>query len=244
MKKDYLEKNDVEAIAPIYFSSSLTGVNQKYNQFAIQEVIPFCKGPNILEMGCGKGLWTEALIGNFQQITIVEMSEFLIGEIQKKFGNNLTCHNCAFEDFQTEEKFDTILSAHILEHVCDPVELLKKSSGWLKANGVLIIVVPNADSLHRRIGVSMGILKRVDAIAESDKLIGHRRVYTLTKLVDEIAKSGLNIIKLGGIGLKPFSNAQMEGWSDSIMNAFLEIGRDLPPDCCSQLYAVCAREGK
>ncbi len=239
-----MEKKRLENIAPVYFSLPLTGVNQKYNQFAIQEIIPFCKGPYILEMGCGRGLWTEALIESFQQITIVEMSKFLIEEIQKKFGNKLICHNCAFEDFQTEVKFDTILLAHILEHVCDPVALLKKSSGWLKANGIIIVVVPNAGSLHRRVGVSMGILKRIDAIAESDKLIGHRRVYTYTKLTDDIKSSGLKIVRLGGIALKPLSNVQMEAYPDKLLNAYFKIGRDLPPEWCSQLYAICVTEEK
>jgi 2-polyprenyl-3-methyl-5-hydroxy-6-metoxy-1,4-benzoquinol methylase len=40
---------------------------------------------------------------------------------------------------------------HILEHVDDPVQVLKIAKKFLKEDGVLIADVPNAHSLHREL---------------------------------------------------------------------------------------------
>jgi len=238
MKSDFDEGRRLEALAPIYFSPTLRGVNEKYDRFTMQQILPLCKGPDVLELGCGYGLWTEALLQISDKIIVVDASKTLIKNIQDRFGNKVTCHNCLFEHFETEERFDTIVAAHILEHSADPVALLKRSSGWLKRDGKLIIVVPNAGSLHRRIGVLMGLLKNIDELSESDKLIGHRRAYTLTKLADDITESGLTVVEIDSIALKPLSFTQMEEWPDELLNAFFEIGRDLPVEWRNRLYAV------
>ena len=54
--------------------------------------------------------------------------------------------------------FDNIVLGHVLEHVERPVEILSRVKSWLSANGRVFALVPNARSLHRQMGVVMGLL--------------------------------------------------------------------------------------
>ena len=233
------EKQRCEEIAPKYFSEKLKGVDEKYNKAALKKILPMCHGLNILELGCGEGLWTEALLQVFDRVVVVDASKSLIRNLQHKFGNKVICYHSLFEEFEAEDKFDTILAAHIFEHIQDPVTLLKRIATWLNIGGHLIILVPNAGSLHRRVGKQMGILKDTTRLSDSDRFAGHRRVYTLETLTGDIIKSGLKVIRTGGLTLKPLSNAQMERWPDDLLNAYLSLGEDIP-EYAGQIYAVCS----
>lgn len=51
------------------------------------------------------------------------------------------------------EKFDVVIMSHVIEHVHDPVELLITCHHFLKENGLLVIMTPNAASFgHRKFG--------------------------------------------------------------------------------------------
>src|SRR5690606_20855873 len=46
-----------------------------------------------------------------------------------------------------DNKFDVITMAHVIEHVSDPMSLLRESYRVLKPGGKLVIVTPNTESL-------------------------------------------------------------------------------------------------
>ena len=144
-----------------------------------------------------------------------------------------------FEDYVPKQKFDTIIMAHILEHVKHPLLLLKRAKQWLEKDGILLVDVPNANSLHRQIGVKMGLLKTVTDLNKTDIQIGHRRVYTLAYLKKDILDAGFKILKTGGIFLKPISNKQIEEtWNKDIINAFYELGKEYQ-SIDAEIYIVC-----
>jgi len=194
------DKEIREKISPVYFDKRMKGAEQKYNEAAIKAILPYLKGENILKLGCGEGIWTEVLIKIYRKVVVVDASEFLLKHLKEKLGNAVECYNSLIEEFETDKKFDTILAAHILEHVEDPVKVLAKAKTWLSKNGQIIIVVPNALSLHRRIGRVIGLLKREEDLSESDKLLGHKRVYSKKSLFRDIELSGLRIEAWEGLG--------------------------------------------
>lgn len=51
------------------------------------------------------------------------------------------------EDFETTDKFDFVLMLNLIEHVADPLAVMKKISDILKPGGVVLIKTPNYDSL-------------------------------------------------------------------------------------------------
>jgi len=143
---------------------------------------------------------------------------------RKKYGNKLNIIHSLFEEYEPKEQYDSIVMSCILEHVEDSVSVLKKAASWLKPDGVIIDIVPNMISLHRRIGYHCGMLKSLDELSENDHAVGHRRLYTVESLKDEINQAGLFPGELQGVFLKPLSSDKLIDWSDKLLEAFDKMG--------------------
>lgn len=52
-------------------------------------------------------------------------------------------HTCYIENFQTEQRFDVIMLADVLEHLHDPWQALKSLRHLLSPTGLLLVQVPN-----------------------------------------------------------------------------------------------------
>jgi len=213
-------------------------LSERYDALKIFEL---GKGSKVLELGCGEGLITNGLVKQFDRIVAIDGSSVCLRCAKRRIKNNskVTFIHSSFESFETDELFDTIIMAHILEHVEDPILLLQKAGRWLNRNGYIIIIVPNAESFHRRVGKIMGLIRDVHELAEADFIAGHRRYYDTNLLREDILSSGLVVERIGGILLKPLSNAQMEQWSPAITDAFYELSKELPPEYCAEIWARC-----
>jgi len=198
---------------------------------------------SILVLGYGDGELLDGLINNFEDITLVEGSKKLvkIAKCRYKKIPKLTIVNQYFENYfvKDDNKFNAILANHVLEHVDDPVSILKHSRTWLKNDGIAFFSVPNATSLHRRIGVDLNILESVYDLSEQDRLVGHKRVYDMNQLYNHLLNGGYSIIRQGGFNLKLISQKQMLDWSDDLHDAIFNISLNCPEDICSNLFTLC-----
>lgn len=130
---------------------------------------------------------------------------------------------------------------HVLEHVIDPVDILKRCGTWLNDGGRILAAVPNSESLHRQAAVLMGMLSSTKQLNATDEKNGHRRVYDLKALKNDFHDAGLKIIKTGGYWLKPLSNGQIEAtWNYDMVNAFLKLGEKYP-EIAGEIYIVAGK---
>ncbi len=196
-------------------------------------------------MGYGDGWMVEYFKDKFSRLIVIEGSESLFDSAVRKYRDypHIVCHHSYFESFNLskEDRVDVVLGNHVLEHVDDPVKVLVRSKSWLKETGYAVFGVPNADSLHRRIGVNLKMLKTRYDLNDQDKLVGHQRVYDQESLMRDVVSAGYEIIEIGGFNLKLVSQKQMEDWSQELIRAIFEISRECPPDICSNLYIVCKK---
>ena len=202
-----------------------------------ETILPFFRGKTLLEIGPADGAMTELLVKHFSRITLLEPSMRYTTMLKSRFPHAVITQGF-IESFIPKETYDTIVMAHVLEHVSNPMSALGNLKKAMNKSSRLIIIVPNADSLHRYLGVAMELLPKRTALNAYDKKLGHKRVYTKTLLTEHIHKSGLKIIHTGGIFIKPLSNDQMKSWDSAIIRGLFSIGRKLP-DLCSELYVVC-----
>ncbi len=99
-----------------------------------------------LEVGGGHGLYiSEALeiVGNKAKYDLVDISKSSIDIARKMIENdNVTFILSDIADYNYAEKYDFITMGEVLEHVEDPILLLKKLFTLLNNNGRLFITTP------------------------------------------------------------------------------------------------------
>ena len=215
--------------------------NAKLEKYKLIKIREDAKNGEILEVGCADGFLTKGLARYFKHITAIDASKKLIEKAKKHNLNNVIYKQTLFERFVPEFKFDTIILAEILEHVINPSQLLKLSREWLKEDGAIIIISPNAYSIHRQIGKLANMLKDIHDLNKTDIGVGHRRVYDHKLMAKDITNAGLKILKADGIFFKPLSNEQMNTLNQKTIDAFFEIGKKFPPEFLAQLYFVCGK---
>lgn len=232
------EKKRLEKISRYYLNNQLE-VDKLLVNFRYQTIKKYFKGNSCLEVGIADGLMTKYLVKDFKKLTILDGSKKLISGIKNY--KNLKKINSLLEKFKTNEKFSTIILDHVLEHVKYPNIILRKIYNLLDKNGVFIVGVPNADSLHRLAAVEMSLLKKKTSLNATDYSLGHRRVYTKEKFKKTLIRNNFKIIKFEGSFLKVLSNYQIEQFFDKkIINAYYKLGKKFPENCADICF-VCKK---
>ncbi len=192
---------------------------------------------NILELGPAEGVMTDFFVKSGRDLSVVEGAEKFCDDLKRRYPK-IRVHHSMFEDFNTDEKFDNIVLGHVLEHVHDPVRVLKHVKGFLKKRGVILVAVPNANSIHRQAAVEMGLLKKTNSLNELDIHHGHQRVYSAKELRRDFEKAGLTVKKMEGYWLKPVSNKQIdETWTPQMIAAFMKLGEKYP-EIAAEIFVV------
>lgn len=181
----------------------------------------------VLEMGFGTGLITAELLRHGVPVEIVEGSPVLVDEARRRHPG-LHVHQGMFETFSPADPYGAVLALHVLEHVDDPVALLETMRPWLADDGALVVVVPNAESLHRRIAVEMGLHDRLDHLGPSDHLVGHQRVYDLDRLTADLDAAGFDVTFDFGYLLKTVPNSMMLDYPTEMVEALNTISDRIP----------------
>lgn len=224
-----------------YHSLYAVGTNPATIQYSFDIAKRYLTGETVLEMGPAEGVMTALLAQTGKKLTLVEGAKRFCEDLQVRFPDATVVH-ALFEEFETKESYDNIILGHVLEHVQDPVALLRCVKEWLKPDsGMLFAAVPNARSLHRQAAVMMGLLAQEDALNEMDIHHGHRRVFNPESFRNVFYQAGLKIDIFGGYWMKPVSNRQIEEtWTPQMLDAFMQLGERYP-DIAGEIYIVARR---
>lgn len=225
--------------AASFYKDSILNVDYQLADYNFRSLKPFFRGKLALELGPASGYMTKSLVKEFETLHIVEGSEELLNEIPD-YPNVIKQHSL-FEEFNTDLKFDTIIMGHVLEHIEDPVMVLSKIYNWLSDDGVLLVSVPNAKSIHRIVAVEMGLLNNEYELNERDHELGHYRVYDMSLLKKHLQDAGFDVVETGGVFLKPLSNGQIEkNWTAEMIEGFYKAGKYFP-ESCAEIFVVCTK---
>lgn len=236
------QKSEIEASAEQYAGSIIAGweglLDRKRSELYAR-VSKHAKKGKALEMGCADGRMTRLICADFEEIDVLDASRLFLDQLAGDPGcAKARLHETLFEEWDTDQRFDAIFLTHILEHLPDPVGVVRKAKQWLAPQGRLLVAVPNADSLHRLVGVKMGMLSRKDSLNPQDIELGHLRVYTPSDLRSHLEQAGVEVVFEGGVMLKPISNRQIEReWSEELVSGFFLLGDDFP-GLCSEIFAI------
>lgn len=134
--------------------------NDKYVRIRYDKYIDLLKDKiqgrvKLLEIGC-----YTAKLAEFLPVTVdylgVDFDEKAI-EIAKSNGRNVIKMNFNESEFDFKEKFDIIIAAEVLEHLVDPEKLMLKIAKVLTNNGMVLISLPNENTIYHRMMSLLGL---------------------------------------------------------------------------------------
>ena len=200
-----------------------------------------CDSDKVLDLGFGDGLFLKAF-QDHPDFTILEGSKSLAihGEsVARELSSHAKIVHTYFEEYVTLDKYDVIIASHVLEHVKNPKKVLNLCKKWLSDDGEIIVIVPNRESLHRRLGVVMGLQQELDDLSPRDKAVGHLRVYSLESLIKEIEETGFRVLEKRGFFTKALSNAQMINLDPEVFRGLCKLSSNLPAEMGANIGLVC-----
>jgi 2-polyprenyl-3-methyl-5-hydroxy-6-metoxy-1,4-benzoquinol methylase len=238
-----------------YNAETNDAVNHRYaysfdfdvmHPFMIRAFEPFFRDGSLLELGSFKGDFTKRFLSRFSDITCVEASDAAINEAKGRLGSKgIVYINAVFEKVQLPRRYDNIILTHVLEHLDDPVAVLKRvNNEWLAERGRFFLVCPNANAPSRQIAVKMGLISHNAAVTPSEAEHGHRITYSLDTLERDAVAAGLKVVHRSGIFFKALANFQWDRLlaTDIISPEYLEgcfqLGQHYP-DLCSSIFLLC-----
>lgn len=258
--------NDEKALQETFTwarSQVFSDYNSVLGYYQAQACLEYARGDSLLDMPCGDGALTSMLAPRFKRVVGVDASSKHLA-LAKENLPNVEFHEALIEEFDTSERFDTITLLNILEHVVDPVEVLRKAAGLLSDDGVLLVHVPNAYAVNRRLAVLMGTLTECEELSPFDiHVVGHRRSYSLAMLCEDVERAGLKVKATGGVFYKMLSTPQIDwflknglwdeggfgwgrvgsekrDWRAEFCRASYELGKQHPEDC-NIIYACVTK---
>jgi 2-polyprenyl-3-methyl-5-hydroxy-6-metoxy-1,4-benzoquinol methylase len=215
--------------------------------YMLKSFKPFFKNGNLLELGSFQGNFTKRFLPYFNDITCVEASDEAVKIAQVEFGDKVMFINSLFETANLPTKYDNIVLTHVLEHIDDPVAVLKRiNNEWLSDSGRFFLVCPNANAPSRQIAVKMGLISHNSAVTPAEKEHGHQITYTLDTLERDAKAAGLKVVHRSGIFFKALANFQWDRLlqTDIISKEYLdgcyELGQQYP-DLCSSIFLMCEK---
>lgn len=215
--------------------------------FMVRSFEPFFRRGSLLELGSSKGDFTLRLRPHFDDLTCVEASDEAITEAGGKLDAHVKFVNAVFEKVALPRRYDNIVLTHVLEHLDDPVGVLRRvNDEWLADGGRFFLVCPNANAASRQIAVKMGLISHNAAVTPAEATHGHRCTYSLDTLERDAVAAGLRVVHRSGIFFKALANFQWDRLlqTDIISKEYLEgcyqLGQQYP-DLCSSIFLLCER---
>ncbi len=213
--------------------------------YMIRSFRPFFVPGSCLELGSHEGRFTERLIAEFDDLTCVEASDAAITTMRSRLDADVPCIHSTFESVDLPRRYDNVVLTHVLEHLDDPVSVLRRvNEEWLTDGGRLFVACPNANAPSRQIAVKMGLISHNSAITEAERAHGHRITYSLDTLERDARAAGLRILHRSGIFFKALANFQWDRLlqtdiiSDEYLEGCYQLGQ-IYPDLCSSVFLVC-----
>lgn len=158
---------------------------------------------SVLELGCAFGVMTEALRAQGCRVTGVEFDKDNAKEAVR-FAERVIVADLEQPESLDElagQRFDVVLAGDVLEHVRDPLPVLKRAVRLLADDGYVVISIPNVAHGSVRLSLLEG---RWDYTEEGLLDQTHLRFFTRTSFEELLVAAGLRLLHLERVVASPF----------------------------------------
>jgi 2-polyprenyl-6-hydroxyphenyl methylase/3-demethylubiquinone-9 3-methyltransferase len=149
---DHAEINKFQALASRWWDTeSEFKTLHDINPIRVQYIEDQCcglEGKQVLDIGCGGGILSEAMAAKGAKVTGIDMAEQSL-EVARlhllESGFQIDYQQSTAESFaeQNAEQFDVVTCLEMLEHVPDPSSIIQAAAKMLKPDGCLVLSTLN-----------------------------------------------------------------------------------------------------
>jgi 2-polyprenyl-3-methyl-5-hydroxy-6-metoxy-1,4-benzoquinol methylase len=145
----YFSKN-VERVGGYTDYSGMPEVNARLMWKEFQQFVPHIaeKRGAILDYGCATGGFLDEAKKSGWTCKGVELSEFAATRARESFGLDIL-NGDLFDSRLQRSNFDVLTMWHVLEHVISPKDILCRARDLLRSEGMLLVELPNWNSIGR-----------------------------------------------------------------------------------------------
>ena len=174
------------------------------NQVAVVKKYLAPANAQILDIGCGGGLFMHLLQECGANVTGIELSDIRVHYARKKFG--LCVHKYPvdapfWQERDDSQRFDLITLWDVIEHVNYPEETLSAAVRLLRDGGFLMIDTPCRDGFYHRVGkityaASGGRYPTFLNAMYSNHQFGHKQIFSTLEMRGLFQRQGLRVREL------------------------------------------------
>ena len=166
--------------------------NSFYSNKGNAQIIQFINAEDrlILDVCCGAGDTGKLIRATYPETEVIGItcSQAEYAQANQNL-NSCICMNIEQDTLpdQYQNSFDVILFSHVLEHLIDPTETIRKLLPYLKQNGKIIIALPNIANWRERWKLTLGKFEYTDSGVMDKTHLHFYTFYTAPKyLIDPI----------------------------------------------------------
>ena len=142
----------------------------------------FNDNPNLLDIGSGLGVFPYIVKKNGWNCTSIDPDPICIKHIHNNLKLEAICAD--FMDLKPHKKFDIVTLNKVLEHVNDPIKMLRKVKNWVKNKGIVYLELPDGE---------MASMKGKN---REEFFIEHINIFSLQSTIILAKKSGFLVNKI------------------------------------------------
>jgi 2-polyprenyl-3-methyl-5-hydroxy-6-metoxy-1,4-benzoquinol methylase len=116
----------------------------------IAKVAEYKTGGALLDLGCSSGGFLREMRSSAWTLHGIEMSQAVARQAEAASGAAVFVGDILDAPYPAGS-FDLVTCFHVLEHVYQPLDVLRKIAYWLKPEGIFYVNVPNIDSAGARL---------------------------------------------------------------------------------------------
>jgi 2-polyprenyl-3-methyl-5-hydroxy-6-metoxy-1,4-benzoquinol methylase len=198
-------------------------------------------GDAVLELGCATGLMTARLADAGASVVAVDRSAAYLDRARGRGLPDVTFVEADIGTLDLGRTFAHVVAANVAHEVPNLDAFLGVCRAHMARDGLLHVSLQNPQSIHRLVGLEMGVVASVRDVSARGREFETLRLLEASELADAGRRAGLRCVHRGGVMLKPLPNDLMATLPEPLLEGFLGAARHLP-DHAAMNYLVFIAE--
>ncbi|MCJ7793107.1 MAG: class I SAM-dependent methyltransferase [Candidatus Marinimicrobia bacterium] len=181
------------------FLEKLPAFQALFRAVEAEAITSYDLGEPILDVGCGDGIFSEALWGKKREVWGIDINQAALAQARKRaVYKKLVRQKIQNQPFK-DGQFKTVLANSILEHIGDLKPALREIAKVLAKGGVLVLTAPSEKRKQLYAGYRLFTFLKMPNLASQvgdleNKLFHHLHCWSGKKWQKELAKIGFRKI--------------------------------------------------